>query len=468
MAGGSLHDTWDARGDLPVPRRTCAEQPCTTRPQYRDDTTGEPLCGPHFRQRRKGAPPSPAAVPAPSARAATPPASPSETTMPAAHPPLIINPDAPAGRCRIVGCDAPVQYRGLCSKGYQLAHRTGKLDEVGLAATTPAKAGGIRVKAAAPKAPAPNVQADPDLEERRAFAKLLGMELGKVPPPPMPALREACAAVFREEARLRVALSEMTARAEAAEGHAREASGRADTLAAQLDAANDVKVAVATLARSLTNPEGPLPAWLREQVNVGATATGEALRLLVKLAEECDRLAAHAHGAQATIEAEREGALTLRAEYGARDDETMARWIGRLHADSIALAALRRTLDCANGNPTPAEAQAADANVTPEDRARLLAFGHGWRDARTAAPSHDAIVTVAAALRRDLFRALGGEEQEEAPSWEELLRRVQALDSEAPEVLAARAARGLEMRALALTRKATALREIAGGEVHGA
>jgi hypothetical protein len=80
----------------------------------------------------------------------------------------------------------------------------------------------------------------------------------------------------------------------------------------------------------------------------------------------------------------------------------------------------------------------------------------------------DTVMAVARACRADLFRALGGGETEDVPAWDELLRRVQELDSEAPEVLAARAARGLELRALALSRRAAALREIAGGEVaHG-
>jgi len=57
------------------------------------------------------------------------------------HPDLVVDLNASPGRCRILGCSSPARTRGLCTKGYQLAHRTGVLTTVALPATSAADAG---------------------------------------------------------------------------------------------------------------------------------------------------------------------------------------------------------------------------------------------------------------------------------------------------------------------------------------
>jgi len=130
MAGGSLTDTWDSRGELPVRRRSCCVGGCTERPSYRDDVTGLPICGPHFREsRRAAAPPS---TPAPSPA--------SETTMP-----------APGSRtkplCTRPGCERPHIAHGLCSAHRHQAATRGlpttrplTAEEVAILALPPAEA----------------------------------------------------------------------------------------------------------------------------------------------------------------------------------------------------------------------------------------------------------------------------------------------------------------------------------------
>lgn len=56
--------------------------------------------------------------------------------------PLVVDPDAPAGACRIAGCDTgrPIKARGLCSIHYDRAHGRGLLDEVGLPRQQPKRA----------------------------------------------------------------------------------------------------------------------------------------------------------------------------------------------------------------------------------------------------------------------------------------------------------------------------------------
>lgn len=70
-------------------------------------------------------------------------AKPPEVKVPA-HPPLVVDPIAPAGRCRIAGCDRPVKARGLCNVAYDTARNDGRLNEVGLPAKSPSEAGKLR------------------------------------------------------------------------------------------------------------------------------------------------------------------------------------------------------------------------------------------------------------------------------------------------------------------------------------
>lgn len=44
--------------------------------------------------------------------------------------PIVLDPDAPAERCRILGCTTHATLRGLCNRCYGVAYREGKLEEV--------------------------------------------------------------------------------------------------------------------------------------------------------------------------------------------------------------------------------------------------------------------------------------------------------------------------------------------------
>lgn len=132
--GGSLHDTWDTRGELPVKRPACCVPGCPERPTYPDDNTDEPICGPHLRARRRE-------------RDSSPPSS-----LPASHPPESPMP----AKCARPSCTNPNHAHGLCascrsrakSRGLSLNRRL-TTEELALLDVKPSEA--KRARAEAPK-----------------------------------------------------------------------------------------------------------------------------------------------------------------------------------------------------------------------------------------------------------------------------------------------------------------------------
>lgn len=172
--GGSLHDTWDTRGELPVRRPTCSC--CGARAPYADPDTNAPLCGPcfraagHHRAHRsadggpvgaaEAAPAPPSAPPAPEA-AMSPARSRTRST------------------CSRPGCTRPHLAHGLCSpctslrraRGLPARRLTGP--EMALLDLPAREAREIFATLGAPAAPAPAVATPPNELRRRTEAEWL-------------------------------------------------------------------------------------------------------------------------------------------------------------------------------------------------------------------------------------------------------------------------------------------------------
>lgn len=138
MTRGPGHgpDGLDARAELrPKPRPTCDEPGCGAVANY-SDALGD-LCGEHFRARRREQEGGARAAESGDPNNAT--EAPMVTTTTATTPTatgLVADPNAPEGRCRVLGCgrDANKRCRGLCKTHYNRAYTLGReaLDRVAL------------------------------------------------------------------------------------------------------------------------------------------------------------------------------------------------------------------------------------------------------------------------------------------------------------------------------------------------
>lgn len=447
MAGGSLHDTWDTRGDLPVRRPECCEPGCRERPAYRDDDTGEPICGPHLRERRREA----------RGEAAPPSPPPEDTTMPAPG-------TRTAPPCARPGCGRKNLAHGLCDVCRSRArardlpvNRPLTADEIALldlpAPEALAKQGKKKERASPTKKPAPAApEAVPAAPSTPPSAAPLGIEFWRAEAEGLQKRIDDVNAALEEAA--------VDPENEREEGDAiRELARRLDAEVQRSAAAESARIAAEeTLAAERVAFSSGLALQRRQAEEALAAiidAMGCAPRSGSSFAELVEQACGHGKAireAWSEMAAKEVRIQKVLGTYGGGIEECATR--ARTLLDE---AGISQAFDGSDGGPVSRN----DARPLDQRIALLLA-----RELETAGKP-DTAGDTAAACRRDLFRALGGDEEEDVPSWPTLIRDVEELvaaQEEDPEALAERAAEAYERQARAMEQRAAALRAFARGE----